>query len=97
MQMQMPRGGGSARSAILTFGAVAGTVWLITFLSALLLRADPAGRAMTTGLAGVTTVLMLVFVLPVMICAWRGWWRGVALSLTGGVLAVAALIVFASA
>lgn len=96
MDIRLPRGGGSARFAILTFGAVAGAVWLISFAAALLLRADHAGHAMSSGLAGVTSLLMLVVVLPVVICAWQGWWRSVVAALVCGVLVVTGLVAFAT-
>ncbi|MCE4223836.1 hypothetical protein HCU64_08750 [Methylobacterium sp. C25] len=96
MHILTPRGRASARSATLTFGSVAGSIWLISLVAAMLVKSSPAGRSLTLDLAGVTTVLMVVFVLPAMLCAWRGWWSGVALSLFGVMLAVAGLIAFAS-
>ncbi|GEP10148.1 hypothetical protein [Methylobacterium gnaphalii] len=97
MLILTPRGRASARSAMLAFGSVAGSFWLISLLAAMLIKAGHSGRSLTLDLAGVTTVLMVVFVLPAMLCAWRGWWSGVILSFVVGVVAVAGLIAFASA
>ncbi|MBB3902318.1 hypothetical protein [Methylobacterium brachythecii] len=80
----------------MAFGSVAGFIWLMSLIVAVLSKSGHTTRVLSADFAGVTTVLMVVFVLPVMACAWRGWWPGVALALTVGAVSVAALVTFAT-